>query len=162
MQWYLSYVKHLLTNFESFTLEQVPQSQSSHVDSLATLATSVGERLSRIILVENLVTLAYNKQIAMGVNFTQVGPSWMDPIVSFLKDGNFLEDRIEAEKTCKKVSRYWLSEEQKLYKCLYSRSYSLCVQPEAIETLLDELHEGVCGSHIGGRSLSHRALTQGY
>ena len=63
-------MKCLLANFESFTLEQVPQSQNSHVDSLATLATLVGERLSRIILVENLVTPAYNKQTVVGVNFT--------------------------------------------------------------------------------------------
>ena len=30
------------------------------------------------------------------------------------------------------------------------------------ESLLEELHEGICGSHMGGRSLSHRAITQGY
>ena len=35
----------------------------------------------------------------------------MDPIVSFIKDGNLPEDRIEAEKTHRKVPRYWLSEE---------------------------------------------------
>ena len=28
--------------------------------------------------------------------------------------------------------------------------------------MLEELHEGICGSHTGGRSLAHRALTQGY
>ena len=38
----------------------------------------------------------------------------------------------------------------------------LCVHPEASESLLDELHEGVCGSYTRGRSLSHKALTQGY
>ena len=92
-------MKHLLANFKSFTLEQVPQTQNSHVDSLATLATSVGERLLRIILVENLVTLAYNKQTIVRVNFTLVGPSWMNPIVSFLKDGTLPKDRIEVEKT---------------------------------------------------------------
>ena len=31
-----------------------------------------------------------------------------------------------------------------------------------IEPLLEELHEGICGSYTRGRSLSHRALTQGY
>ena len=31
-----------------------------------------------------------------------------------------------------------------------------------METLLEELHEGIYGSHMRGRSLSHRALTQGY
>ena len=36
------------------------------------------------------------------------------------------------------------------------------MHPEATESLLEELHEGVCGSHTGGRSLSHRTLTQGY
>ena len=28
--------------------------------------------------------------------------------------------------------------------------------------MLEELHEGTCGSHTGGRSLSYKALTQGY
>ena len=34
--------------------------------------------------------------------------------------------------------------------------------PKALELLLEELHEQICGNHTGGRSLSHRALTQGY
>ena len=31
-----------------------------------------------------------------------------------------------------------------------------------MEPLLEELHEGICESHTRGRSLSQRALTQGY
>jgi len=53
----------------------------------------------------------------------------------------------------------WLSEEHKLYKRSYSRPYLLCVHPEVVEPLLEELHDGICGSHIVGRSLAHRALT---
>ena len=30
------------------------------------------------------------------------------------------------------------------------------------ESLLEELHEGISGSHTGGKSLTHRAITQGY
>ena len=30
------------------------------------------------------------------------------------------------------------------------------------ESLLEELHEGIYGSHTGDRSLAHRAITQGY
>ena len=30
------------------------------------------------------------------------------------------------------------------------------------ESLLEELHEGICESHTGGKSLAHRAITQGY
>ena len=28
--------------------------------------------------------------------------------------------------------------------------------------MLGELHEGICGNHLGGRTLTHRAHTQGY
>ena len=48
-----------------------------------------------------------------------------------------------------------------MYKHSFSRTY-LCIHHEVSELLLEELHEGICGSHTGGRSLSHRAFTQGY
>ena len=38
----------------------------------------------------------------------------------------------------------------------------LCVHLEVVKLLLEELHEGICESHTGGRSLAHKAPTQGY
>ena len=72
------------------------------------------------------------------------------------------EEKPEAEKIRRKAPRFWLSEDKKLYKRSFSGPYLLCAHPEASESLLEELHEGICGSHIGGRSLSHQAITQGY
>ena len=92
----------------------------------------------------------------------RVGPSWMDPIVLFLKEDILPEEKSKADKVRRKAHRFWLSKDQKLYKRSFSRPYSLCIHPEASELLLEELHEGICGSHTGGRSLSHRALIQGY
>ena len=40
MQEYLNQVRHLQSGFESFNLSQIPKSRNTHVDSLATLATS--------------------------------------------------------------------------------------------------------------------------
>ena len=82
--------------------------------------------------------------------------------MTFLKKGELPEDKCEAEKVRRSAPRYWLSEEQKLYKHSYSGPYLLCVHPEAVGPLLEELHEGICGSHTGGRSLVHRTLIQGY
>ena len=82
--------------------------------------------------------------------------------MSFLKDDTLPEEKSEAEKILRKAPRFWLSEDHKLYMRSYSGPYLLCVHPEATDLLLEELHEGICGSHIGGRSLSHKAITQGY
>ena len=50
----------------------------------------------------------------------------------------------------------------KIVQHSFSWPYLLCIHPEASELLLEELHEGIYGSHTGGRSLSHRAIIQGY
>ena len=86
----------------------------------------------------------------------------MDSIMQFLKEDTLPEERVEVDKVRRKATRYWLSKNQKLYKRSFSGPYLLCVHPELIESLLEELHEGICGSHTGGRSLAHRAITQGY
>ena len=86
----------------------------------------------------------------------------MDSIIQFLKEDILPKERIEVDKVRRKATSYWLSENQKLYKRSFSGPYLLCVHPELTESILEELREGICGSHTGGRSLAHRAFTQGY
>ena len=92
----------------------------------------------------------------------RVVPSWMDSIIRFLKEDIFPEEKIEADKIQRNATNYWLSKDHKLYKRFFSGPYLLCVRPKLIESLLEELHEEICGSHTGGRSLAHRAIIQGY
>ena len=54
MQEYLNQVKHLRPSFDLFNLSHISRSGNTHVDSLATLATSSAGKLPRIILVEHL------------------------------------------------------------------------------------------------------------
>ena len=86
----------------------------------------------------------------------------MNSISLFMKKDILPEEKSETEKVRRKAPRFWLSEDRKLYKRSFFGPYLLCVHPEALESLLEELHEEVCGSHTRGRSLSYRALTQGY
>ena len=123
------------------------------------LATSLGSNLPQVIIVEDLVAPSQDDQPSIRVHSVEVRPSWMDHLVSFLKDGSLPEDKGEAEKIHRKTPRYWLSEEQNLYKRSHSGLYLLYMHPEAVEPLLEELYEGICGSHTRGRSLSHRAPT---
>ena len=86
----------------------------------------------------------------------------MDSIIQFLREDTLPEERIEADKIRKNAIRFWLSKNQKLYKRSFSGPYLLCIHPEMTKSLLEELHEGIYGSNTGGRSLAHRAITQGY
>ena len=92
----------------------------------------------------------------------RVGPSWMDSIILFLKEDILPKEKSKADKVRRKAPRFWLSEDQKLYRRSFSRPYLLCIYLEASELLLEELHERICESHIRSKSLSHKAFTQGY
>ena len=162
MQEYLSQVKCLQSKFEFFNLSQVPRSRNAHADSLATLATSSAQSLPRVILVEDLCKPSEAERNMVHVHQIRVGPSWVDYIVLFLKEDVLPESKSEADKIQRKAPRFWFSEDRKLYKRSFFGPDLLCVHPEAVELLLEELHEGICGSHTRGRSLSHRAFRQGY
>ena len=83
----------------------------------------------------------------------------MDFIVLFLKEDILPEGKSKADKVWRNAPWFWLSKNQKLYTYSFCGPYLLCIHPEVVELLLEELREGICGSHTEGRSLSHKALT---
>ena len=159
---YLCQIKSVQENFEVFDLSHIPRSGNTHANSLATLAISLAQDLPRVVLVEDLYKPTSIHHGMPRIHQIKLGPSWMDSISLFLEKDILPEEKSEAQKVRRKTPRFWLSEDRKLYKRSLSVPYLLCVHPKASESLLEEFHEGVCGSHTGGRSLSHRALTQGY
>ena len=75
MQGYLTRIKHLQKKFESFDLQHIPKGGNTHVDSLATLATSSAQNLPRIILVEDLGKPSGEKGKMIHVPHVKIGPS---------------------------------------------------------------------------------------
>ena len=98
MQGYLGQVRNLQEKFEVFDLSHVPRSGNTHVDSLATLATSSAQDLPRVILVEDLYTQTLVHQGATRIHQITLGPSWMDSISLFLEKDVLLEEKSEADK----------------------------------------------------------------
>ena len=162
MQGYLSQVKCLQSGFDSFDLLHISRNGNAYADSLTILATSSTQNLPRVILVEDLYKPTEARREISRIHQIRARPSWMDSIIQFLKEDTLPEERTEADKVQRKATRFWLSENQKLYKRSFSGPYLLCIHPEMTESLLEELHEGICRSHTGGRSLAHRVITQGY
>ena len=103
MQEYLSQVRHLQSGFESFNLSQVPRSRNTYADSLATLATSSTQGLPRVILVKDLCNSAEAKRSMVQVHQIRASPSWMDPIVLFLKEDVFPTNKSKADKIRRKA-----------------------------------------------------------
>ena len=75
MQGYLSQVRCLQLEFESFNLLHIPRSGNAHADSLAMLATSSTQNLPRVVLVEDLYKPTETRKETVRVHQIRAGPS---------------------------------------------------------------------------------------
>ena len=84
----------------------------------------------------------------------------MTPIIRYLKEGH-IPDNENPKAFRMKVSRFTIINNI-LYKKSLAGPYLRCLKdPEAMEVLQD-IHEGDCGNHTGGRSLFSKVLRTGY
>ena len=72
----------------------------------------------------------------------------MDPIITYIKDGNLPTDPLEPRKVKVRSSRFTILNDE-LYKRGFSQPYLNYLNPEDAEYVLREIHEGVYGNHSG-------------
>uniref|UniRef100_A0A2N9GBG3 RNA-directed DNA polymerase n=1 Tax=Fagus sylvatica TaxID=28930 RepID=A0A2N9GBG3_FAGSY len=161
MSAYLTVARTLLSEFDSTHVAQIGREHNSHADVLAKLATALESDMQRTVCIETLEQPSFQDQ-EVSVCSVNVRPSWMDPLLGYIRDNRLPEDKKEARMIKQKAPRFWVSEEGQLYRRSFTGPYLLCVHPDKVKDFLFEIHEGICGSHTGGRSLAHRALSQGY
>ena len=113
----------------------------------------------RTVEVETLEKPSIELQPPRQVKCVDLDLSWMDPIIAYVKDDKLPENKNEAHKIKLKAAWFWLSPDGKLYRKTYTGPYLQCVHPSKVEDFLYEIHKGICGIHVGGRSLIYRAIS---
>ncbi|XP_030945656.1 uncharacterized protein LOC115970125 [Quercus lobata] len=88
-------------------------------------------------------------------------PGWTSPILSFLREGRLPPDPEEAKKIQKRAARFTILND-KLYKRGYSQPYLRCIEEEEAKYVLEEVHGGICGDHMGAKSLVRKIMRTGY
>ncbi|XP_028058479.1 uncharacterized protein LOC114262317 [Camellia sinensis] len=148
-----------IKKFAAIRVEQINREENNAADELAGLA-STQSAFPNPLMIDFLPRPSIEEPEVPKVLCTDLGPSWMDPIITFLKDRVRPEEKKAANKIRAKSERFWLSPSGALYKKSFTGLLLKCVHPAKVEAFLYEIHEGICGSHIGGRSLAYRAISQ--
>ncbi|XP_062094025.1 uncharacterized protein LOC133800064 [Humulus lupulus] len=156
---YLKRVKGYLEQLEWYSIEQIPRERNIHADALAKLASTKDGDILESILVEYLSKPSIIEVEVHMIN-TKKG-SWVDPIMSALKDGALPTEKGEARRLVYKAARYTLVDGV-LYKRGFSMPLLRCVDEEEAMEVLYEIHEDECGNHASGPSTARKATRQGY
>ena len=152
---YLNKVIRLVKRFKEASFVQVLKEENIEADALAKEA-SVSELMDEFDEVQYMpsVDLLEVQQIEGEEN-------WMTPIITYLKDGKLLEGKDETRRLRIRLARYILINEM-LYERGFSQPYLRYLTPDEANYVLREVHERVCGNHLGARSLVHKVIRVGY
>jgi len=89
------------------------------------------------------------------------GGTWMTPYKRYLVDGILPLEPIEARKIKKNAAKYTLINGE-LFRHRFTHPILVYVSGDQCPHIMTKFHEGICGSHIGGRSLASKAICAGY
>ena len=156
---YLGKIKTIIAKLRSFEVELIPRERNSKADALSKLASSTLIDLNRSVYVE--VRHGRSIDAAAEVQAITTEPSWMDPILAYKLRGELPADRT-MEKRMPSIASRFIIFRGELLKKSFSAPLLKCVGPTDADYVLREIHLGIRGNHIGGRTLAHKALRDGY
>jgi hypothetical protein len=155
---YLEMVRNVANYFNSFQLTYVPREQNARADLLSKLASTKKPGGNRTFIQETIANPSINEEPVLMIIEEE---DWRAPIIRYLQ-----RDELPAarEETCKlkKMAAWYSILGDRLYKRGFSGPLMLCVSQEEAKGILEEIHEGSCGSHIGARSLAGKILRAGF
>ena len=82
---------------------------------------------------------------------------WRIPLINILESDELPDDDMEAEKLSRQAKIYCMIGRD-LYKKAPNGILLKCVSSDDGQAHLLDIHEGICGSHAGGRTLVGKAL----
>ena len=145
MKRYLKLTNQLISNFNDVRIGQIPREENSEADEVARLASSnSGTRQPGLYMeVQTIPSIE-----GLDVVYVQSKGNWMDPILVYIRDGRLSFDLSEARKIKVRLSRFTILNDE-LQKRGFSQPNLRCLDSEEGMYVLREIHEGVCGNHLG-------------
>ncbi|GAU39725.1 hypothetical protein TSUD_144910 [Trifolium subterraneum] len=158
---YLNLIREKLAKFKETEVKHVPREHNARADVLSKLASTRRKKAGNQSLIQETLTKPSIEKTAEVMHICAVDEqSWMSPVYNFLKSNTLPVDAKEATKVRKRACSYVLLDD-KLYRRGFSIPLLKCVEEARVEFILQEIHEGINGQHIGGRSLARKALRAG-
>ncbi|CAJ2653385.1 unnamed protein product [Trifolium pratense] len=159
---YLNLIKEKLTKFRQTEIKHVPREHNARADILSKLASTKKKKGGNQSLIqETLSKPSIVKPTEVFLICEIDANSWMTPVFEFLNTGNLPIDKKEAAKVKRRACAYVILN-GKMYRRGFSIPLLRCVEESEVASILGEIHEGINGQHIGGRSLARKALRAGF
>jgi hypothetical protein len=158
---YLDAVRRMEASFKGFSVKNIPRVENEHADLLAKSAAQ-GLPLPSEVFFETIKAPSVELMERAVLTISHVySEDWRTEIVSFLH-GNCFSDDETYNKRMEARTRPYVIIEGELYKHEVCSPLLKCLSRTKGQELMQEIHAGLCGAHIGSRPLLGKVFRQGF
>ncbi|KAA0033220.1 putative RNA-directed DNA polymerase (Reverse transcriptase), Ribonuclease H [Cucumis melo var. makuwa] len=159
---YNDYIRTIAQTFDSITFEHVPCESNQVADALATLSAMFNVAYSeevQPIRMEKYKTPSY----CMSLERKPDGKPWYHDIKHYIAYREYPSGVSEnSKRTVRRLAMKFFLSGEVLYKRNYDMTLLRCVDALKAKKSLEEIHEGVCGTHANGHMMARQILRAGY
>ena len=159
LQEYVHLVLEKMREFETIEVTHVPREQNTRADILSKLASTRTANENKTLIQEVLNEPNVQRQKAQlhEVNTIIGMEDWRGPITRYITGGELPPDPLKRTKIKRRACSFTLVEGV-LYKRGFITPLIKCLGPNETQEVLTDVHNGICGQHLGAKALAKKVL----
>jgi len=156
LQRYYHLVKQLISTFSEISMQHVRRDDNTRSDALSRLATTKRTGIQQSVIHVTLTRPSIDLQECLTTDWES---TWITPNKQYLLDGTCSS---RSERTIKQRAARFVLIGGDLYRHGYTRPLLKCLTPDQASYVVRELHEGICGTHSGARTMAAKVFRASY
>jgi ribonuclease HI len=158
---YLALVRRMESYFKGFTVEYIERNKNCEADELVKAAARntpmPADVFFQVLKDASVKTVPLEPRV---INIIQ-GGDWRALIMSYLRHYYEPDSKNEQIRLQQRAKDYHIVENE-LYKTSISGPLLCCINKTEGQEILQDVHAGIYGGHIGARALAAKVLRQGF
>ncbi|XP_016725518.1 uncharacterized protein [Gossypium hirsutum] len=159
---YRDLVVKLAEEFKEETFHYFPREENQLADALATLA-SMFKANGEAEIIPLQISIYKVPAHCFSIEKESDGRSWFHDILEYNKNQRYLEQANEIDKrTIRRMAAGFILDGDILYKRGKDQVLLRCVDTAKAKRILEDVHEGICGTHANGFTMARQIMRLGY
>ena len=159
---YSDLVAELIKEFEEIAFNYLPREENQLADALATLASMF--KANRETEIMPLQMSKYEVPThCFSIEKEPDGQPWFHDILEYIKNQRYPEQaNLNDRRTIRRMAAKFILDGDILYKRGKDQVLLRCVDAVEARKILEDVHEGICGTHANGFTMARKIMRLGY
>jgi ribonuclease HI len=160
---YYEYLSSLISKFEEIHFDHIPREQNQMADALATLASMITLNDGNDAEYVKICCHDSPAYDILNIEEEHDGKPWYYDILTYVKCQEYPPCATENDKkTIRRLAMGYFLSGDILYKRSFDGILLRCLNEDEAKKMVEEVHEGSCGSHPSGHNMAKKILRMGY